>query len=291
MRWLTLAFSAALVVALLPAVDAQSKSKSAPKKAPAKKVVKPAPKPSAERGLVGINLYDSGLKVIQKFGNPEQIQALSFGGNAVGPSGGGEGGGRGPAGGGGGTAGRPGGRGGDEDGRFLTPNVDITPLDFANDLLRQGVADEGSAASGTGSAPPSGPGAASRPGGGGRGNSGGGGGAGTGGGTGERVTYTRWVYNKGNSKYGFIIDKFMRVVQVEAIGMNDGRVKTQRGIRYGSTFSDIIRKYNAPDAYEINGENITVRYLVRWKVAFRLSRLGPNKPHVVTGIVVAGGKQ
>lgn len=286
MRWLTLAFSAALVVALLPAVDAQSKSKSAPKKAPAKKVVKPAPKPSAERGLVGINLYDSGLKVIQKFGNPEQIQALSFGGNAVGPSGGGEGGGRGPA----GAAERGGGGGGRRDGgdldRYMSPNISSSPLDFANDLLRQGQpiveAAEGGNNRGGG-------GTAGRPGGG--GERGGGGGAGTGGGTGERATYTRWVYNKGNSKYGFIIDKFMRVVQVEAIGMNDGRVKTQRGIRYGSTFSDIIRKYNAPDAYEINGENITVRYLVRWKVAFRLSRLGPNKPHVVTGIVVAGGKQ
>ena len=43
-------------------------------------------------------------------------------------------------------------------------------------------------------------------------------------------------------------------------------------------------------AYEINGDNIVLRYLTRNKCAFRLNRLQPSKPHQVTAIVVAGGK-
>jgi hypothetical protein len=105
-----------------------------------------------------------------------------------------------------------------------------------------------------------------------------------------KLVYTRWVYKRGPSKYGFILDKFNRVVQCEAIGMNDGRVRTSKGIKFGSTFGEVIKRYQTPDGYEINGDNIVVRYLVRNKVAFRLSRLGEKKPHVVTGIVVAGGK-
>ena len=45
-----------------------------------------------------------------------------------------------------------------------------------------------------------------------------------------------------------------------------------------------------PDAYEISGDSIVVRYLVRDHVAFRLSRLKAKEPHKVTGIVVAAGK-
>jgi hypothetical protein len=104
------------------------------------------------------------------------------------------------------------------------------------------------------------------------------------------VTYTRWVYNRGGSKYGFIIDKFGRVVQIEAIGLYNNKVRTRRGVGFGATFAQIIKKYNAPDGYEIAGDNVLIKYLTRQKVAFRLSRLGEKKPQVVTGIVVAAGK-
>lgn len=90
--------------------------------------------------------------------------------------------------------------------------------------------------------------------------------------------------------YGFVLDKYMRVVQIEAIGMNDGKVKTQKGVKFGDSFATVIRKYQTPDGYDIAGDSITIRYLVRNKVAFRLQRLAPNKPHVVTGVVVAAGK-
>ena len=104
------------------------------------------------------------------------------------------------------------------------------------------------------------------------------------------MTYTRWVYNRDNSKYGFVIDKFGRVVQIEAIGLVNPGVKTKKGIGFGSTFADIQKSYTVPDAYEINGDSVVMRYLSRSKVAFRLNRIATKKPHQVTAIVVAAGK-
>ena len=100
----------------------------------------------------------------------------------------------------------------------------------------------------------------------------------------------RWVYKKNPSEFSFIIDKNDRVVQIEGVGMSDSRVHTLKGVTFGSTFGEIIKKYGRPDAYEISGDNIVLRYLTRNKCAFRLNRLQPSKPHQVTAIVVAGGK-
>ena len=106
------------------------------------------------------------------------------------------------------------------------------------------------------------------------------------------MTFTRWIYNRNGSKYGFILDKFSRVVQIEAIGLSIPKARTTRGIGFGSSFAQIIKAYRgfSPDGYEINGNTIVVRFLSRHRVAYRLTRLGQNKPHVVTGIVVAAGK-
>jgi hypothetical protein len=125
------------------------------------------------------------------------------------------------------------------------------------------------------------------------GGPGGPGGAGPGrgfGGAADAANFTRWVYNRGGSRYGFIIDKFGRVVQIEAIGLQNAKVKTRKGIGFGNTFAQVIKAYRVPDGYEIAGDNVLVKFLTRSKVAFRLSRLGPNKPQVVTGVVVAAGK-
>ena len=113
------------------------------------------------------------------------------------------------------------------------------------------------------------------------------------GGSAEAVEYTRWVYNKGGAKFGFIVDKFNRVIQIEAVGLQNERVKTKRGIGFGATFSQVMNTYaqNPPDGYDINGETITIRFLTRDKVAFRLTKLGNKKTHVVTALVVAAGKQ
>jgi hypothetical protein len=98
------------------------------------------------------------------------------------------------------------------------------------------------------------------------------------------------VYNRGGSKYGFIIDNQGRVVQIEAIGLQNNRVKTRRGLGFGATFAQIIKTYGTPDGYEVGGDSILVKYLVNKKVAFRLTRLREKQPHVVTGVVVAAGK-
>ena len=233
----------------------------------------------AETLLIGVTILDPGMTLIERFGSPDDIEALSIGGGAVGPAGGfGRGAGRGAPAGAGGGAGAFGGGG---------PG-DPFQVDFLGDpfstrsRLNQAR---------PGQRPPGGDVAVGAPPGGagdlGRGSGPGGGG----GGGGPRIMYTRWIYKSGSSRYAFVLDKFNRVVQIEAVGLNDGQVGTQRGIRFGSEFADIITAYNVPDAYEISGDTIVLRYLVRDHVAFRLSRLKAKQPHRVTGIVVAAGKQ
>jgi hypothetical protein len=138
------------------------------------------------------------------------------------------------------------------------------------------------------------PGSADAGGGGGGGASrGGGGGSEAGGAGGQTVAtqFTRWVYKRPTVRYGFVVDKYNKVVQIEVIGLNDPKARTKRGISFGNTFGDIQLKYDTPDGYEISGDNIVVRYLTKNKVAFRLARLKAGDKHRVTGIVVAAGKK
>jgi len=104
------------------------------------------------------------------------------------------------------------------------------------------------------------------------------------------ATYTRWVYNRGGSKYGFVVDKFGRVVQIEAIGIQNNKVRTRRGVGFGASFATLVKRYGTPDGYEISGDNVLVKFLSKSRVAFRLTRLGEKKPQVVTGVVVAAAK-
>lgn len=250
---------------------------------------------SAETALVGIKLYDTGVRVIQLYGTPNEVQGISAG------SGGGGGGGAASSGGSaaagkGGPSGGPGvpDINGNNMGGFAlvgdpfntggasTTMMQARPGAIPND---DGFDEEAAARMAAGGDP------MGAGGGGGRGTPAAPGGGGSGGGQSSRTTFTRWVYNRPHGRYGFILDNFNRVIQVEAIGLSDAKVKTKRGIGFGATFADIIKKYNAPDGYEISGQTIVVRYLVRDKVAFRLSRVQANKPQRVTGIVVAAGKQ
>jgi len=232
-----------------------------------------ARKGTAESRLISVALYDTGAKVISIYGSPDEIQALNVG--TAGATGGGGGGERG---------GPPGGGGG---GGAATPNSSVNVIGDPFDergFWKQRGPNSGESAGG-GDAPTSGVG-----GGGGRGGDGGGGGSTAGGGNGQKVIYTRWVYKRNNSRYAFVFDKFNRCVQIEAVGLSNSKVKTRRGITFGSSFGSVIKAYNAPDGYEINGDNIVARFLVRDRVAFRLSRIKADKPHVVTGVVVAAGK-
>jgi hypothetical protein len=273
----------------------------------------------AESSLIGIHLYDSGIKIVSVFGTPNEIQAVTLGGAGATNGGGAPGGfgapgGGGPAaaGGGGGKRGGGGGSGSAASAANVTGPMDGAGFGFGDTLLQgfvpppQGGNGPGGPGGGQGF-PPSGPtsrAGASGPGGGPPGGipgvPGGGQGGGVGGGSNsaEKVVFTRWVYNRAGSKYGFVLDKYSRVIQIEAIGIANPRVHTARGIAFGSSFAQIIKKYNrnpdgsanAPDGYEVSGDTLVVRYLVKNKVAFRLSRLGKDKPQVVTGIAVAAGK-
>jgi hypothetical protein len=243
----------------------------------------------AETGLVGIKLFDTGSRLVAVYGSPDEIQAVTLGGSGGGPGGGAAGGpgGRGLPGG-GGPPGAPSAAGGPSS-NFTFPSGPIGDFNFdGTSTNMQGIPGDGPMMAKPGGAGVKGGGGGGAGGGGGMAGSGGGGGAG---GNGERVVYTRWVYNRNASKYGFIVDKFDHVVQCEAIGIVAGKAKTRRGITFGSSFAQIIKKYGAPDGYEIGGDNIVVRYLSKAKCAFRLSRLAENKPDVVTGIVVAAGKR
>ena len=120
-------------------------------------------------------------------------------------------------------------------------------------------------------------------------NFGGGGGNAAAAGPSGTSTYTRWVYNRDSSRYAFVLDQYNRVVQIEVMGIRNTKVRTKRGITFGSSFGQIINRYNSPDTYEIGGNNMVLRYLENDRVAFRLAKLDPKKPHVVTGIVVAAG--
>lgn len=253
----------------------------------------------AETGLAGINLYDSGLKVLKLYGNPESIGAITVGSTTE--AGGGEGG---PPGGFGG----PGGRGGGGDsggGRSAPPGAPAMGSIFPGDLTGDGnlwvpVVDRQRPSS---VAPPAGAGDGE---GGGRGASGppsrGGGAPPAGGAPGgagantasESTTFTRWQYTKNGTKLSFVIDKFNRVLQIEAIGLVNKNISTKRGVGFGNTFQTVMNKYapsNEPDGYDLAGNNFTIRFLTRSRVAFRLTQLGGKTPHVVTGIVVSAGKK
>jgi hypothetical protein len=268
-KWILGALGVVAVLSVAPSAQAQRKS-------------------GAENSLIGIKLYDSGLRVVSIYGTPDRIEGVGGGGGAIGPGGGGPGGpGGAPGGSGGPMAPQRSGEGGGPGAAGSAWHNDLSNL---GDTIFQkgGMAPSGPTGPGgggqqmgaaaPGAAGPAGPGGP------------GGGGVGPGGGSGGRVIFTRWIYNRNGSKYGFVLDKANRVVQIEALGLQNAKVRTARGIGFGSTFAQLIKKYNTPDGYEISGDNVVVRFLVRNKVAFRLSRLGPNKPQVVTGIVVAAGK-
>lgn len=237
----------------------------------------------AENGLGGFRLFDTGMKILNVFGNPDDIQAIGVG-SGSGGSGGGPasppagGGGGAPSGGGGGA---PAGRRGGAD----------TDLGFNNDFswgqANLNIQPPGSQQGPSGGLPPGanpGPGA---PGGGGGGNAPQLGAPAT---SAPRQSYTRWVYKRPGLKYGFVLDRFDRLVQIDAIALKSSKVVTRNGITFGATFKDVIKRYGSPEVLEVGPNQLVMRYLVRNKVAFRLNRLGQDKPHQVTAIMVAAGK-
>ncbi|MBL8039959.1 MAG: hypothetical protein JNM04_01300 [Chthonomonas sp.] len=275
-RLLAVASAAIILFGIVPQADAQTKKSSSKKRS---RVTRKAPvvRSGPETTLVGIALYDSGVKIVKKFGSPDEIQPLSIGGGGgdSGSGAGADGGGESAARGGGRKAGTGGGRStGDVDwaNQFL-PDPE-GPVD-ARQTGAPGISEDG------GGGGPTGPGR------GGSASPEGGGSSGDGSST--TAHFTRWIYRRAGARYGFVLDKYGKVVQIEAIGVKDAAVRTKRGIVFGSTFQQILTRYDVPEAYEIGGDQYTVRYLQKSKVAFRLSRLKANDKHRVTAIVVAAG--
>jgi hypothetical protein len=270
MKWIPAALSLILITSTTLPVNSQSATR--------KKYGR-----IAEVSLAGISLYDSGRTVIKKYGSPDLIEGLSIG------SGGGNGGGGGPAGGGSAPQGRnPGGGGGSPGAGEMSPNGITRPVEgplegFIGDPFSQSGTIKQLAPGGE----DGGEGGAARPP---KGETAGPGGGGGGSTTSTNTQFTRWVYKRPNARYAFVLDKFNKVVQIEAVGINDSNVKTSRGIKFGSTFAQLMERYYEPDGYDISGDGFIVRFLQRGKVAFRFSRLEAGKPHRVTGIVVAAGK-
>lgn len=221
----------------------------------------------AESRLAGIRLYDSGVDVVRKLGSPTDVIAITFNtGNNGGGGGMAAGGGGGSR---GGFAPAPMG-GGPGSSNFIVP-----PLSF--DQVRKNVGGGGGGQGGP--TPVGGPAPV--------GGRGGGGGT-----TGVTDTqYVRWVYRRANGgSLNVVLNKFNKVVQIEAIGIANKNIRTARGVTLGSSLATVIKQYHNPDAYEVGDNYFMVRFLQTFKVAFRLTRESAKSPYVVTGIVVSAGK-
>lgn len=121
------------------------------------------------------------------------------------------------------------------------------------------------------------------------------GGPGGGGGGSTAATETqfvRWVYRRGaGGSVNVVLNNHNKVVQIEAIGVSNGNVRTSKGATLGSSMATIMRLYQTPDSYEVGGNYFMVRFLQKHRVAFRLTREHDKAPYRVTGIVVSAGKQ
>jgi hypothetical protein len=92
---------------------------------------------------------------------------------------------------------------------------------------------------------------------------------------------TWWYhYPQKGLHYSFLLNKEGRVIQIQEYGWKGGS-KTRQGIGLGSTLGQIIQKYGWTNNGEPAGEDLTLRYGGRNKVAFQLVK---NK---VVGITVA----
>lgn len=226
---------------------------------------------AGETRLAGIRLYDSGVDVVRKLGSPNEVLPINVSITEAGGRGGS--GGTNASGGtrGGSFAGPPGGG---------SSNFAVPPLS----LNQIGPAKGG----GMGQGPPD-AGGGPMPMGGGPTPMGGGGGSTMGS---ANVTFVRWVYRRGaGGSVNVVLNNHNKVVQIEAIGVSNGSVRTAKGATLGSSMATIMKMYQTPDSYEVGQNYFMVRFLQKHRVAFRLTRENDKAPYRVTGIVVSAGKQ
>lgn len=268
-RPLFLIAASSFVLAASPTVDGQSRRTVSS---------------GVQTSLAGVQLFDSAMKLLDMYGHPAQM--INLGGGGGGGTGGGGGAGPAARGGGGRGGGARGGAGGGVGGGALPGLESATPSDASPIMdpdFNFGFTPKVESIRFFG---------------GGGGGGGGQGGSSTSAGdaigntnVGGPARYMRWVYNRPLSRYSFIIDKNFRIVQIEAVlGADDPKVRSVKGIRFGSSFTSVLKAYGLPDAYDITPDTIVMRYLVRHKVAFRLNKLEPKGAHRVTAMVLSGGK-
>jgi hypothetical protein len=220
-----------------------------------------------ETRLAGIRLYDSGVDVVNKLGSPNDVLAINITFTEAG------------------QGGNSGGGGGGRSGAFAAPpggnaNFVVPPVSFDQIL---GPPKGGGGPQAEPTAAGMGSGGGPRP----VGGSGGGGSTAA-----TETTFVRWVYRRGSGgSVNVVLNNHNKVVQIEAIGVSNSKVRTSKGVTLGSSMATVMKLYQTPDSYEVGGNYFMVRFLNKHRVAFRLTREDNNQPYRVTGIVVSAGKQ
>jgi hypothetical protein len=109
--------------------------------------------------------------------------------------------------------------------------------------------------------------------------------------TNAAATVTTWVYDypkgKKDRELRLTINTQGIVVEIEARSAQWKGVKTSRGITFGSTYRDIIAKYGFPDSQEQQGTSLLLKYRQKYQLVFTLVPPVLGVPATVAGINIA----
>ncbi len=217
-----------------------------------------------ERSLAGIPIFASGSQVTKKFGNPSRILVGGVAPAAGATTGAAAGGGGGYPGGGGGGGGYPGAGGGaaadSSGGGGGGPRTAGGPMASSSGGgggALPGFGGGGGYPGGGGGFPGGGGG---YPGGGGGYPGGGGGAAGPGGVATPGLETVTYIYDRAlGGDLEFTISPDKRVVQIRETGYS-GSYGTARGIKLGTTYSQVVARYGSPEHHSIAGSIINADY-------------------------------
>lgn len=104
-------------------------------------------------------------------------------------------------------------------------------------------------------------------------------------------TITTWVYyfpkGKKDRQLRLTINQQGTVVEIEARAAEWKGLRTSRGISVGSTYRDIIAKYGFPDSQEQQGTSLLLKYRQKHQLVFTLVPPVLGVPATVAGINIA----
>lgn len=82
-----------------------------------------------------------------------------------------------------------------------------------------------------------------------------------------------WIYNRRVSNnivsYEFLIGPSGNVIQIRALGYSGGSARTQRGVRLGSAYKDVVRLYGYPEEHAKVGPVLVASYRRRAHASFQ----------------------